>query len=131
MNALQTFLAQNPVDKITKEIRLKGRLKDYPITIQALSGEKFTQYQQLCIDGSSPRKRKFNTKKFHELLVVNCTLNPNFKDPEFMKQCGCVDPAGVMYKTLLAGEITAIAEAIIELSGFDTNIEEEVDEIKN
>ena len=132
MNALQQFLTKNTTDNLTKEVNLGGRLKDFKLKIKAMTGNQYNDYQALCIENpNSPKKRRFNTKKFHELIVVNCVVDPNFKDPDWMKELGVADAASVMYKTLLAGEIAQLAEEALRLSGFDRDLEEEMEEVKN
>lgn len=132
MNALQQFLTKNSVDNLTEEVTLGGRLKDFKFKIKALTGNQYNDFQALCIENpNSPKKRRFNIKKFNELIVANCVVEPNFKDPEWLKELGVADATSAIYKTLLAGEITDLAERALRLSGFDRDIEEEMDEVKN
>lgn len=133
MNNLQQFLMDNPVDNLTEELIVSTRLKDYPFTIKAMTGSEYNDYQARCIENpNSPKKRKFNTKRFNELIVVNHTITPNFKDAEWVKAAECgMDSTRLMYKMLLPGEISELAEAILRLSGFETDLEEEIEEIKN
>lgn len=132
MNALQLFLTKNSVDNLTQEFCLGGRLKEFKFKIRAMTGNQYNDYQAICIENpNSPKKRRFNTKKFNELIVVNCVIEPNFKDADWMKELGVVDATAAMYKTLLAGEITQLAEEALRLSGFDRDVEEEVQEVKN
>ena len=132
MNALQQFLTKNNVDNLTEEICLGGRLKDFKFTIKAMTGNQYTDYQTLCIENAnSPKKRRFNSKKFHELIVVNCVASPNFKDADWIKELGVPDATAAMYKTLLAGEISQLAEEVLRLSGFDRDLDEEMEEVKN
>lgn len=133
MNLLQQFLIDNPVDDVEEELVVSTRLQDYKFRVKAMSGADYNDYQVRCIENpNSPKKRKFNAKKFHELIVVNHTVEPNFKDVEFLKASGCdSDPIKLMYKVLLPGEINALAEKILEISGFNNDIEEEVEEVKN
>lgn len=132
MNALQQFLTKNSVDNLIEEVTLGSRLKDFKFKIKALTGNQYNDFQALCIENpNSPKKRRFNTKKFNELIVSNCVVEPNFKDPEWMKELGVVDATSAIYKTLLAGEITDLAERALRLSGFDRDIEEEIEEVKN
>ena len=132
MNALQQFLAKNSVDNLTEEVTLGGRLKDFKFKIKALTGNQYNDFQALCIENpNSPKKRRFNIKKFNELIVSNCVVEPNFKDPEWLKELGVADATSAIYKTLLAGEITDLAEKALRLSGFDRDVEEEMDEVKN
>lgn len=132
MNALQQFLTTNSVDNLTEEINLGGRLKDFKFKIKAMTGDQYNDYQSRCIENpNSPKKRRFNTKKFNELIVINCVIDPNFKDAEWIKALGVIDSAAAVYKTLLAGEINQLAEAALRLSGFDRDLDEEIEEAKN
>lgn len=132
MNALQQFLTKNSVDNLTSEVCLNGRLKDFTFKVKAMTGNQYNDYQALCIENpNSPKKRRFNTKKFNELIVVNCVIEPNFKDAEWIKELGVVDATAAMYKTLLAGEISQLAEEALKISGFDRDMDEEMEEVKN
>lgn len=132
MNALQQFLTKNSVDNLIEEVSLGGRLKDFTFKIKALTGNQYNDFQAVCIENpNSAKKRRFNTKKFNELIVINCVIEPNFKDPEWLKALGVVDATSAVYKTLLAGEITDLAERALRLSGFDRDMEEEIEEVKN
>lgn len=132
MNALQQFLLQSDISDLKKSIDLGGRLKGHPLTIKALDGDKYNAFQQICIENpNSAKKRHFNTKKFHELVCVECLVDPNLKDAEFIKEAGVPDSAKLLYKCFLAGEIASIAEQALKLSGFNDSVEEEMDEVKN
>lgn len=132
MNALQQFLLQSNVKDLRKTINLGGRMADHPITIKALDGDKYNSFQQMCLENpNSPKKRRFNTKKFNELICIECLVDPNMKDPEFIKAGGVIDSASLLYRCFLAGEIATIAEQSLKLSGFDRDVEEEMEEVKN
>ena len=136
MNALQQFLLESNLKDLKKVINLGGRLANHPITIRALDGDKYNSFQQLCIENAnSPKKRRFNTKKFNELICIECLVDPNMKDAEFLQaartQKGVVDSAQLLYTCFLAGEIAMIAEQALKLSGFDNDAEEAMDEVKN
>lgn len=136
MNALQQFLLESNLKDLKKVINLGGRLANHPITIRALDGDKYNSFQQLCIENAnSPKKRRFNTKKFNELICIECLVDPNMKDAEFLQaartQKGVVDSAQLLYTCFLAGEIAMIAEQALKLSGFDNDAEEAMEEVKN
>lgn len=132
MNALQKFLLESDVSDIRKSINLGGRMKDHPVTIKAIDGDKYSQFQQLCIENpNSAKKRSFNTKRFNELICVECLVDPNLKDPEFIKEAGVADSARLLYRCFLSGEIASIAENVLKLSGFNSDMEEEMEEVKN
>ena len=135
MNALQQFLLDSNVTDLRKVINLGGRLVDHPITIRALDGDKYNSFQGLCIENpNSPKKRRFNSKKFNELVCIECLADPNMKDSEFLnaaRQKGIADSTQLLYHCFLAGEIAVIAEQALKLSGFERDVEEEMDEVKN
>lgn len=132
MNALQEFLIQNTVDKITDKIVVSPRLKDHPFEIRAISSEEFTEYQKQCVDNpNSPKKRTINTTKLNNIIVVNHTIYPNFKDADWLKAAGAPDAASLVHHVLTAGEFADLAKNILTISGFNTDIEEEIEEVKN
>jgi len=132
MNALQQFLTKNSVEDLTEELSLGGRLKGFQFKIKALTGDQYNSYQSLCIENpNSPKKRRFNTKKFNELIVVNHVIEPNFKDADWIKENKVSDSISLVYKTLVAGEISELAEKVLTLSGFNRETEDDVEEIKN
>lgn len=132
MNALQQFLLQTDVSDLKKVINLGGRMEGHPVTIKALDGDKYNTFQQMCIENpNSAKKRRFNTKKFHELICVECLVDPNLKDAEFIKAAGVPDSTRLLYRCFLAGEIASIAENVLKLSGFSQDMDEEIEEVKN
>lgn len=126
------FLLENPVTDVAKDIKISGRLEDFTLKVKALSGKQYNDYQTLSLENaSSNKKRRFNTKKFQELVVVNCLVDPNLKDVEFLNKLGVHTSEEALYKVFLAGEIAQIAEAILKVSGFDEDIEVLEEEVKN
>lgn len=132
---LSEFLIKNPVNNLTEEVFVSDRFVDengkkLSFKIKAMSGEAYASYRKeaLRITG---RGADFDTKRFNELVVINHTVNPNFRDAEAVKAAGCITPEQYMYRSLLAGEIDALAAKISELSGFNTTIEEATKEVKN
>ena len=132
MNALQQFLLESNVNDLKKTINIGGRMKDHPLTIRVITGQQYTDYQQQCIENpNSSKKRRFNTKRFNELICVNSLVDPNLKDPEMLKAAGVNRPEDLLYRCFLAGEINTIAEQALIMSGFDSDVEEEMNEVKN
>lgn len=132
MNSIMQFLADNPITDITRDVRISGRLEDFTMKVKALTGRQYNDFQTLCLENStSNKKRKFNTKKFQELIVTSCLVDPNLKDVDFLKKLGVTLPEEAIYRCFLAGEIAQIAEAILKVSGFSEEIEVLEDEVKN
>lgn len=131
MATLLDFLIDNPVDDLEEELVVSKRLENFPFKIRAMTGPEFSDYQKAAMKIGRHRKVEFNTTKFNELVVLNHTVVPNFKDAESLKKANCKTPEEFLYKSLLAGEISELASRISTLSGFDQSLDEVVDEAKN
>lgn len=131
MTELQMFLMENPVDNITKEVKLNGRLKDFIFKIKPMTNAEMGRFQKLCVKNPGSRKREFDMQKYNELVVINNVITPNFKDAEWLQSSGVATSEALVNKVLLAGEIGDLADKIAELSGFSTDIEETSEDIKN
>ena len=131
MTDLQLFLSENPVDNITEEVRLGGRLKDFKFMVKPLTTAEMTRYRKLCIkNANSAKKREFDLIKFNELLIINNVVTPSFKDADWIRQMNVATPEALLNKVLLAGEISELADKISEISGFNLD-EEEVEELED
>ena len=131
MSNLMQFLIDNPVDNLTDEVIVSARLAKFPFKIKGMTGPEFSEYQKLSTKISRHKKIEFDSKVFNELVVLNHTIEPNFRDAESIKKARCQTPEQFLYKSLLAGEISELAQQISSLSGFDKEFEDEVEEAKN
>ena len=68
-------------------------------------------------------EEKFNTVEFNRALCVKGTDIP-FGAAALMKKYGAAEPVDVVAKMLLAGEQINLAEAILNVSGYFTEIED-------
>lgn len=131
MSQLLQFLIENPVDNLTAEVIVSKRLEKFPFKIKAMTGKEFSEYQKLATVFGKKKKISFDSQKFNEQVVLNHVIEPNFKDADSIKKAGCLSPEQFLYRSLLAGEIAELAQQISELSGFDKDMEETVEEAKN
>lgn len=131
MSKLLEFLISNPVDNMTEEVVVSNRLAAYPFKIKAMSGPEFSEYQKLATKIGRHKKVDFDSKIFNEQVILNHTIEPNFRDAESVKKSGCLSPEQFLYKFLLAGEIAELSQRISALSGFDKDMDDLVDEAKN
>ena len=125
------FLIDNPVDNLTDEVVVSPRLAKFPFKIKGMTGPEFSEYQKLSTKIGRHKKVEFDSKIFNELVVLNHTMEPNFRDAESIKKAGCQSPEQFLYKSLLAGEIAELSQQISSLSGFDRDMEDTVEEAKN
>ena len=132
---LTQFLMENDVTTIEEKVVVSRRIKDedgnlLEFKIKPLTYEQYSDYQKQCtiIKGKDV---DFDYRKFNNLLVLNHTVEPNFKDAEFVKQVGAVYPEQAMGKVLLAGEISVLAEQIRKVSGFEDSLDDLAAQVKN
>ncbi len=135
MSKLTDFLLNNTVENLTEEVIVSDRIKvDGEILkfkIKAVNPEEFSGLQKQCTKVGKKGKVNFDSKMFNEQLIINYTVDPNFKDAEFVKKAGCMTPEQLVNKVLLAGEVAILVEEISALSGFDKDLEELREEAKN
>lgn len=130
--SLMQFLIDNPVSNITEEIDIPRLAQaGYKVKISAMTGDQFQEYQKQATAIGRHKKVAFDGKLFNELVVINHTIDPNFKDANMIKAAGCTTPAQLMYKVLKAGEIQELSKQISSLSGFDDDVDSNVEEVKN
>ena len=130
---LSEFLMDNPVNDITEEVYISERFKKagFPFKIRAMSGQEFSVYQKQATAVGRHKKVNFDSALFNELVVLNHTVEPNFKDANLIAKANCTSPEQFLYSRLKAGEIVDLASAISALSGFNTDTEALVAEVKN
>lgn len=140
MSVLKDFLLEN-ADVISKEVEVpvSPRFKDkdgnlLKFKIRPMSGDEFGKYQKQCTTLNVMGKKKetsFDSGKFNVLCIVNHCLDPNFKEAELLKGLAVQTPEQAVSKVLLAGEIVELGNQISRISGFDTDINEEIENAKN
>lgn len=135
MSKLTDFLLNNTVENLTENVIVSDRFKvDGEILkfkIKAVNPEEFSDLQKQCTKIGKKGKMNFDSKMFNEQLIINYTVDPNFKDAEVVKKAGCMTPEQLVNKVLLAGEVATLVEEISALSGFDKDLEELREEAKN
>lgn len=135
MSKLIDFLVSNPIENLTEEIIISDRFKvDGEILkfkIKAVSPDEFSDLQKQCTKVGKKGKVNFDSKMFNDQLIINYTVEPNFKDADAIKKAGCMTPEQLLNKVLLAGEVATLVEEISTLSGFDKDLETLREDAKN
>lgn len=70
-------------------------------------------------------QEKVNQNEYISRIIVAATLEPDFASAEVCEHFGTKDPIQVPGKMLLAGEFAKLSAAILELSGFEQNLDDE------
>lgn len=140
MSLLKDFLLENAnVTTDAVEVPVSKRFTDakgnlMKFKVRPVTGDEFSDYQKKSTRVEMQGKKKVATmdsKVFNNLVIINHCIDPDFKDVEFIKQLNVQTPEQALQKTLLAGEIVELASRISDISGFDTDINDEIEEAKN
>lgn len=130
MDALQALLGAKPATEITEQVPFKRLGTEF--TIKALTGEDIDKIRDQAtypVKNGKKTELKVNEEEVARLLIVKSVVDPNFADASLLAHFGASDEGDCVQKALLAGEITALQNAIMTLSGFDD--EEDIEEAKN
>jgi len=99
--------------------------------IKAMTNQTFDDLRRRYTRIGKGRKIDFDSAGFNNAVVIEHTIDPNFKDAASIQKLGCRTPEEYLNRVLLPGEIATLAQKISELSGFDVEMEELVEEAKN
>lgn len=135
MKTLQDFLNSNPIDNITSEVAVSDRFKDdegklFKFKIKAMNNKTFEDLRKRSMKMKG-RTFDLDSRAYNLSIVIENTLEPDFKDADSLAKMGCANPEQYVERVLLAGEINTLADEITKLSGFDTSMEDLVEEAKN
>ncbi len=129
MNDLEKFLTLPDVSEIEEEVSVSKRLGKFKV--KAMTSDEFGEYQKRSRGKVNKKGVDFDSTKFNLLIVAGQTIQPNFNNAELLKKAGCATATELIKKKLLPGEIAELADKITELSGFETDRDEEIEEAKN
>lgn len=136
MGALQDFLNANTIDNIIEEVVVSDRFRDkdgnlLKFKVKAMTEDEYEEARRGATKIGKKGKTEFDERKFSYAVLTNNVIEPCFKDPESMKKVGCVTSEQYISKVLLAGEISTLVSEITRISGFGTDTDELINEVKN
>ncbi len=135
MGKLQEFLTANKMENsITKEVRIKPF--PIPFVVKSITQAEASQIRKSCtVTEFNKRTHQKETSSDSLLyitrLVVACTVDPCFKDAELQAAYGVMGAEALVEKLLNPGQFAELVAAVEEINGFDTDMQELVDEAKN
>lgn len=105
-----------------------------PLTLKGLSEKEISKIRKECTYSRKSRggkpEDKLDGNEFDAGLIVAATTNFNWNDSKLLDSAKASDGKQFIRKKLLAGEISALTDKILELSGFNDELEE-MEDIKN
>lgn len=129
MDALDALLGADL--KIEQDVFIK-RLNTH-FTVKAIDGQTINKLRDEAthyVGKGAKKKAQFNEEDFNGALIATGCITPDFGNAKLLEKYGARDAGNCVHKALLAGEIMALQEAILRLSGFDDN-DEELEDVKN
>lgn len=129
MNSLEDFLALPDVNNIVEEVLVSKRLGKFKV--KAMTADEHGEYMNRSRGKVNKKGVDFDSAKFNLLICAGQTISPDFTNAELLQKSGCATPSELIKKKLLAGEIAELANKICEISGFDSDINEDIEEAKN
>ena len=128
MGVLEAFLHPIAVEE-TKKVEISKRFigedgKPVPFEIRTISQDEnaqlVKQYTRRKVANGSVVEN-FNTAAYTNALILECTVQPDFRDSRMCEAYGVLDPMLVPGKMLLSGEYSALVGEIMKLNGFDAD----------
>ena len=131
LNADIKKVTERPTEKIEIKRLSKVLGEKFELTLRGIPGQLLAEISESNVEyGRHGKVEKTNGYVSGLDIVINGTIDPNFKDKELMKKLGVVTPRDAVEKLLLPGEIGEVAKEITKLCGVTT--QSEVDEaVKN
>lgn len=129
MTTLEDFLNMPNVADEVEEIYVNkrlGKFKVKPMTI-----DKHKEFQDRCRGKFNKDGVSFDQAKFNLLIIENQVIEPNFSNAEFLSKVGFTNPRDFIKAKFLPGEVLEIAQKVCQISGFETDINKDIEEAKN
>ncbi len=140
MSDLQAFFAQNVATNITEDYLVSERFKDKdgkPIpwklrTVSEAENEEIRKASTRYVKGKNGVKvAETNGDEYIGKLAVASVVFPDLKNADLQKSYGVIGADAVLKKMLLSGEYAALIQKVQEINGFDKDINDKIEEVKN
>lgn len=146
--SLSAFLAENAltvenvkfaVSKrfLSDELDEKGNRKPIEWEIKTITGTEDESLRKACAKRVAipGKKNQYQKETDYDLylgkLAVACTVFPNLNDKELQDSYKVMGAEALLKTMLTPGEYAEYVQKVQEVCGFDTTVQDEVDEAKN
>jgi hypothetical protein len=123
---LQRLLDADAVPERTVTIPRLG----IPVTLRGLTGKQVYTIRERCTERRERRGQvteRLDEEQFNTALIAAATVKPDWGDAKLLAKYQASGAEEVIKRVLLAGELAALGDAVLDLSGFNIGL----DEIKN
>jgi hypothetical protein len=111
-------------DIIPEKTVVLERLK-IPVTLMGLTGKQVFQIQERCtIHNKKTGADRIDTEDFNVGLISAATKRPNWGAPALTGKFKASGPEEVIKRALLAGEMSALGDIVLDLSGYNIDLDD-------
>lgn len=135
MGKLQDFLMNNDIQT---EVQTEIEIKPFPVpfVLKSITEAENKQIRKTCQKVTWNKKThqketETDGDMYSNRLLISCCVDPNFKDADLQAKFGVVGAEALIDKLLNPGQYAELIQKVQELNGFDTDINDLVDEAKN
>ena len=140
MKDLKFFLKQNTIPVENQEVEVSKRFKDdagntVKFVIKSISNEMDDALRKQNTRQVKKAKGvivpELDQQKYFVDLVLKSLVYPDLDDKELQDSWGVMDSRELINAMLLPGEYTALLQEVQKINGWDLNVEDIKDEVKN
>ena len=140
MKDLKFFLKQNTIPVENQEVEVSKRFKDdagntVKFEIKSISNEMDDALRKQNTRQVKKAKGvivpELDQPKYFVDLVLKSLVYPDLDDKELQDSWGVMDSRELINVMLLPGEYTALLQEVQKINGWDLNVEDIKDEVKN
>ncbi|OAB25898.1 phage portal protein [Paenibacillus macquariensis subsp. defensor] len=140
MSDLSVFFAQNVAVEVAEDFEVSPRFKDKDGKVGKWKLRSITEEDNQELRKSATKKVKgkngvytpdLDTNDYLSKLVVACVAYPDLKNAEIQKTYGVMGAEKLLRKMLLPGEFSNLMDKVQAMNGFDRDMNDMVEEVKN
>ena len=140
MKDLKFFLKQNTIPVENQEVEVSKRFKDDAGNTVKFELKPISNEMDDAIRKQNTRQVKkakgvivpeLDQQKYFVDLVLKSLVYPDLDDKELQDSWGVMDSRELINAMLLPGEYTALLQEVQKINGWDLNVEDIKDEVKN
>ncbi len=100
---------------------------DIPVKLRGLTGKQVFSIRERCTERKEKRGQTIShmdEEMFNVSLIAASTVSPNWGNPQLLTKFSASGAEEVIKRILLAGELSALGDVVLDLSGFNTELED-------
>ena len=133
MSSLKAFL--EPIKIENEEVIVSKRFvengKPVPFVIKAINQEENEKLIKKNTKKDKKGAESFDKEKYMADIVSACVVFPDLNDSQLQGAYGIIGADKLIKKMLTVGEFANLSQKVQEVCGFDTDINDDIEEAKN